>query len=176
MPNADLNRLVREFRSAIRALLVGWGIARCAAVGLAVLGALVFADFSWRFSAGARFMALAFFIMVAAAGIFFDIVRPLRKKWTDAEVLNQLDRLVSGSRDSFIALSEFSAPGGSVVEARSEPGREILQQAVQDLEKFVKGARLPDIFRPRALRFWQAGAAAAGLLFVLWGVLAPGVL
>ncbi len=174
MNNPELDRLIGRFRSAMRGTLLAWGAARCATAVLALIAGAVLCDYFIRFSStGSRFMALVACLAGAAVMIYLDLILPLRGRWSDEDVLNILDGMVPGSRESLLNLAELTARSGEVVEARSERGREILELAIAELEEFVRKAEMPGLRKPRAIRFWQGAAGVLVLLFILAGLIVP---
>lgn len=163
-----------RFRATLRGMLLRWGLARLA-VGLLLLAAALMAgDYLLRFSSGGRATGLALLLLAAGSLLYFELLRPLRRKWTDREVLGYLDRTLPGSEDSLVTLAELSAEPGAIPEARSERGRAVLDAAVQDLDPFVEKVRLQQVFRAGRLRRWELAAVLVVAGFAAGALASPG--
>jgi hypothetical protein len=166
MTHNELANICRRFRGTSRSMLLRWGLARTVVALLALLAALVVTDYFAHFAVGGRSLSLLAVLLGVAGLVYFELIRPLKKAWTDHEILSYLDRAMPGSEDSLVSLAELSSQSDAVAEARSEGGRKILDAALADLHDFPEKVRLGGVFRMQGLYRWQILAALITLAFV----------
>ncbi|MFW6158017.1 MAG: hypothetical protein ACOC8E_01510 [Planctomycetota bacterium] len=173
MPEDRLQRLCDRFRGRLRRMLVQYGVLSTIAIVLVVAGALMFADWYFRFSPDMRRLSLLTLVAVTGICAYFCLYRPLRSRWTDEEVLLYMDRVLGGD-DALTAFRDLSHPEG-MREWDTERGKEMVRASVRELEQKVGRAHPGRLLRRGPVRRWWglAGFVVAAYVAACIGLRDP---
>jgi hypothetical protein len=160
-----LQRLCDRFRALTRRMLLRLGLARLVSLVVVLAAGLILLDYFLRFDHVGRAAALAVLLAAAAWCVWADLVRPMRMRWSDEQVLEYLDRTLYGGHDRLTNYAEL-VRGAGVIEADRPGGGELLRQAVEALAGEVHRVDLRAAVRKKAVRRWQWAAAAIVLAAV----------
>lgn len=167
MENAHLTRLCGQFRDRVKALLLQAGVARLALVAIALPALLMAIDWLVRTGWPWRSLFLILSAGAVAATAWYTLLRPLRRRWNDPEVLSYLDSVLPPEQAQLLDLYELTNRGGEIQELGSQQGRELAEAAVARLSAGVDKVDMPGALRRRVVNGWlYAGGAAAALLLL----------
>jgi len=173
MEHRELSKICRRFRAMLRGALVRLGVARLVTLLLALVASVLLLDYWLRFTTGGRSMAFLAVASGAALLVYFELVRPLRRRWSVEDVLHYLDRTLPESQDSLTVLAELTGEPERVVEAHGDRGRAILDDAVERLEPFVRQVEPATLLHRRWVRRWGLFAVGMAALFALGAATNP---
>ncbi|MGH9799002.1 MAG: DUF4175 family protein, partial [Blastocatellia bacterium] len=149
-------------------LLTLRGAALTLAVAAAVLLALGYAAYRYRYSGGAliSLRLTAVFGLIATA--FFFLVRPLRRKISDSQIARLIEEKQPGVEERFVSAVEFSDEQQQQISSTAIIGR-----LMNDADQRAHQVNLNEVIPSK--RFWQLGGAALAsvLLFVSVIVFGP---
>jgi hypothetical protein len=103
-----LDELCTAFRGRLRAATIRAGVMRLMVVSVLLLAVAITLDFLFHFPSYARLLVLLAFIGALGAMAYVTIVRPLRRVWSDSNILAWLDRL-AGRESMLLDLHELAA-------------------------------------------------------------------
>lgn len=170
MATPSLQSICAEFRRRLRAAQVAAGLSRTALVALALGAALIALDWWLRFAVAGRVASCALLLAAVAGAAWLWLVRPLRERWPDEDVLAWLDRALPRGGAGLLALHELGRLEG-IPETGSELGRAMAEQARGQLAPLAGQVAPSEAIEQAVPRRWafRAGAAIvlAGLAFVL---------
>src|SRR5215475_6292327 len=138
-------------------LIVLRGLAITIAATAAMLVIAGLAAYRFRFSAAAIVSLRIFATLSVIAAVYFALVRPLRRRASDAQLARLVEEKHPGMEDRFVSAIEFS---GEEMRAAFSPV--IVDRLVDDADRRASDVSVDEIV-PRK-RFWQFGGAAAASL------------
>ena len=154
MPDQTLKTIAQEFRKRLQRLLVEYGVLQTVFLVLVTLDALVIADWRFRFSADLRLLSLLVLVAVLLACCFWGLYRPLRRTWTDSDVLGYADRAVGEGQDTLTTLRDLSHPE-TMREWETEQGKQIVRAVVQELAAKAREVDVSRLLRRQPVRNWR---------------------
>ncbi|MBA4388615.1 MAG: hypothetical protein C0404_11585 [Verrucomicrobia bacterium] len=166
MSEQTLKAICGQFRGRLRRLLLEYGILQMVFLSLAVAGLLVLGDWYVRFSPDLRLASLLTVLAVTGLSGYFGLYRPLKRVWTDDEVLGYMDRTAEEGGDVMTTLRDLSHPE-KMKEYQSEQGKSIVKSIVGELEQRVNKADIGKVLRLQPINLWRK---VAGVLLVLYVV------
>ncbi|HEY8460717.1 MAG TPA: hypothetical protein VIM99_10075, partial [Blastocatellia bacterium] len=150
----QLTGVISAVRRRRNLLIVLRGAAITIAVTAAMLVIAALAAYRFRFSAVALVSLRIFAILSVAVAVYFALVRPLRRRASDAQLARLVEEKHPGIEDCFVSAIEFSGEEG-----RATFSPAIIDRLVDDADRRARGVSVDEIV-PRK-RFWQFGGAAA---------------
>ncbi|HEV2669077.1 MAG TPA: DUF4175 family protein, partial [Blastocatellia bacterium] len=150
----DVISAVRKRRNL---LIVLRGLAITVATTASMLVITGLAAYRFRFSAAALVSLRIFATLSVIAAVYFALVRPLRRRASDAQFARLVEEKHPGIEDRFVSAIEFS---GEEMRAAFSPV--IVDRLVDDADRHARDVSVDEIV-PRK-RFWQFGGAAAASL------------
>ncbi len=170
MSEKRLRRICNGFRARLRVMLLQYGAMHLTFFVLFAAGVLMVADWYFRFSPDSRLLSLLTVLGVAGACYYFDFHRPLRRSWTDDEVLGYMDRTAVEGQDTLTTLRDLSNPEG-MREWDTEEGKEMVRGVVSDLESEVDKVKVGRAFHVTPVRRWRKFALIVlGIYAFTWFV------
>lgn len=153
--DSQLSRLIQAVRRRRGLILALRGAALTLGVTAALLLALGWAAYRWRYSgAGLVSLRVVALACVAAAAYFF-LIRPLRRRVNDLQVARLIEEKHAGLSDRLSTAVEFSS-----AEERRRASDSILDRLIEDAGRHAEEVRLDEVV-PRKRLFSYGGAAAA---------------
>src|SRR5215470_5857403 len=150
----DIISAVRKRRNL---LIVLRGLAITIVVTAAMLVITGLAAYRFRFSAAALVSLRIFAVLSVIAAVYFALVRPLRRRASDAQLARLVEEKHPGVEDRFVTALEFS---GEERHAAFSPV--IVDRLVDDADRHARDVSVDEIVPHK--RFWQFGGAAAASL------------
>ena len=138
-------------------LIVLRGVAITVVATAAMLVITGLAAYRFRFSAAALVSLRVFAALSVIAAVYFALVRPLRRRASDAQLARLVEEKHPGVEDRFVSAIEFS---GEEMRAAFSPV--IIDRLVEDADRRAIDVSVDEVV-PRK-RFWQFGGAAAASL------------
>src|SRR5215470_4519077 len=166
--NDRLTVVIGAVRKRRNLLIVLRGLAITIVVTAAMLVITGLAAYRFRFSAAALVSLRIFAVLSVIAAGFFALVRPLRRRASDAQLARLVEEKHPGVEERFVSAIEFSGEEG-----RAAFSPVIVERLVDDADSHARDVSLDEIV-PRK-RFWQFGGAAAAsvALFIAAWVFGP---
>ncbi len=161
-----LHDLCDQFRGRFRGLVLRLALCRLLVLSLVLAAAAIALDWWLRLAALGRWATLSALILAAGTAALL-LLRPLRRRWSDVNVLTYLDALDPERGDRLISLHEL-AGSASADAARNPESRQLLELAVAQLTPVVQQVRLDSALRRDGLRRWRR--CAAGLVVLALAV------
>src|SRR5262245_14535012 len=138
-------------------LIVLRGLAITIAATAALLVITGLAAYRFRLSVVALVSLRIFAVLGVTAAVYFALVRPLRRRASDAQLARLVEENHPGVEDRFVSAIEFSGE-----ETRAAFSPVIIDRLVDDADRHAGDVSVDEIV-PRK-RFWQFGGAAAASL------------
>src|SRR5882672_894075 len=160
--------IISAVRKRRNLLIVLRGLAITIAATAAMLVITALAAYRFRFNTAALVSLRIFAALSVIAAVYFALVRPLRRRASDAQLARLVEEKHSGIEDCFVSAIEFSGEEG-----RATFSPVIIDRLVDDADRRASDVGVDEIV-PRK-RFWQFGGAAAAsvALFVAALVFGP---
>src|SRR5215831_7141176 len=155
--NDHLTVVIGAVRKRRNLLIVLRGLAITIAATAALLVITGLAAYRFRLSVVALVSLRIFAVLGVTAAVYFALVRPLRRRASDAQLARLVEEKHPGVEDRFVSAIEFS---GEDMRAAFSPV--IIDRLVDDADRHARDVGLDEIV-PRK-RFWQFGGAAAASL------------
>src|SRR6266542_971927 len=155
--NDHLIVVIGAVRKRRNLLIVLRGLAITIAATAALLVITGLAAYRFRFSAAALASLRIFAVLSVTAAVYFALVRPLRRRASDAQLARLVEENHPGVEDRFVSAIEFSGE-----ETRAAFSPVIIDRLVDDADSHARDVSVDEIV-PRK-RFWQFGGAAAASL------------
>ena len=155
--NDHLIVVIGAVRKRRNLLIVLRGLAITIAATAALLVITGLAAYRFRFSAAALASLRIFAVLSVTAAVYFALVRPLRRRASDAQLARLVEENHPGVEDRFVSAIEFSGE-----ETRAAFSPVIIDRLVDDADRHARDVSVDEIV-PRK-RFWQFGGAAAASL------------
>src|SRR5262247_2533189 len=155
--NDHLTVVIGAVRKRRNLLTVLRGLAITIVVTAAMLVIAAFAAYRFRVSAAAIWSLRIFAVLSVTAAVYFALVRPLRRRVSDAQLARLVEEKHPGIDDRFVTAIEFSGE-----EQRAAFSPVIVDRLVDDADRHASDVSVDEIV-PRK-RFWQFGGAAAASL------------
>lgn len=168
-----LERLCAGFRRRLRLFQVPSGLARVALCGMLLLTGAVILDAWLHLASGWRLLALAAWAAGMGAAAWWTLLVPLRRRWSNLEVLRYVDATSPPGRAMLLDLYELTNARGAIAEAQTPEGRELAEQAAQSLAALPAQIRLGEALQQRRSLRWVAAAGVLGALLAAVALL-PG--
>src|SRR5215470_2241977 len=153
----QLSGIISAVRKRRNLLITLRGLAITIVVTAAMLVITGLAAYRFRFSAAALVSLRIFAVLSVIAAGFFALVRPLRRRASDAQLARLVEEKHPGVEERFVSAIEFSGE-----ETRAAFSPVIIDRLVDDADRHARDVSLDEIV-PRK-RFWQFGGAAAASL------------
>jgi len=168
-----LERICNAFRRRLRFLLIRTGISRT--VALTVLLFAVIAVVDWRLHLGSavRLPLLLIFSTAVGFAVWSMLLAPLRRRWSDRDVLGYLDNVLPSSQGMLLGYYELSTSGEHIQETETEIGRSLVEQSASAAEALVTQITVSSALDYRKANRWLMIAAVFGLLLIAVAVLSP---
>lgn len=164
MPEDALQQLCDRFRRRLRRMLIQYGALSTIVLVLVVAGALMSADWYFRFSPDMRRLCLLTLVAVTGLCAYLCLYRPLRSQWSDEEVLLYMDRVLERD-DALTAFRDLSHPEG-MREWDTERGKEMVRASVRELEQEVGRVHPGRLLRRGPVRRWWGLAGFVVAVYV----------
>src|SRR5262245_42105840 len=160
--------IISAVRKRRNLLTVMRGLAITIATTAAMLVIAGLAAYRFRFNTAALVSLRIFAVLSVVAAVYFALVRPLRRRASDAQVARLVEEKHPGIEDRFVSAIEFSGEEG-----RATFSPVIIDRLARDADLRASGVSIDEIV-PRK-RFWQFGgaAAASAALFIAALVFGP---
>ena len=160
--------IINAVRKRRTLLLTLRGMAIILAVAAAVLLALGYAAYRYRYSGGALISLRVVAVLGLIATAFFFLVRPLRRKISDSQIARLIEEKQPGVEERFVSAVEFSDE-----QQQQTSSTAILGRLMDDADRHANQVNLDEVIPNK--RFWQLGGAALAsvLLFVSVVVFGP---
>src|SRR5262247_3615380 len=155
--NDHLIGVIGAVRKRRNLLIVLRGLAITIVATAVMLVITGLAAYRFRFSAVALVSLRIFAVLGVTAAVYFALVRPLRRRASDAQLARLVEEKHSGVEDRFVSAIEFSGE-----ETRAAFSPVIIDRLVDDADRHARDVSVDEIV-PRK-RFWQFGGAAAASL------------
>ncbi|MBA4388929.1 MAG: hypothetical protein C0404_13180, partial [Verrucomicrobia bacterium] len=165
MSEQTLTTICSQFRNRLRKMLMEYGVLQTVLLTLMVAAGMVLADWYFRFSPDMRMLSLVAVLAVLGTGILFGLYRPLKRAWSDREMLEYMDRAMEKGDDMMTTLSDLSHPE-KMKEWETEQGKQIVRTIVSDLEARARNADVGKVLRLRPISLWRKVAVAVLALYV----------
>jgi len=168
-----VDRLCDRFRAMLRRRHVATALA--VLVVLAVLLAGAFGALDWWRRAGwpIRLVLLGAYLAALGSAAWFALIQPMRRRWSNREVLSYLDATSPRGRDMLMDLYELSAAQDRIEEARTEQGKQLADQALAELAPLADEVQPAGRFVARAVRRWLVAAGIVAAVAVAFTVQYP---
>lgn len=168
-----LERLCAGFRRRLRMFQVQSGLARVALCGLLLLILSVALDAWMHLASGWRLLTLAAWAAGMGAAAWWTLLLPLRRRWSNLEILRYVDSTSPPGRAMLLDLYELTTARDAIAEAQTAEGQALAEQAAESLTTLPAQIRLGEALQQRRSLRW---VAAAGVLFALLAAaaLSPG--
>src|SRR5689334_8202200 len=156
---------VRKRRGLLLALR-GLAVTLAVAAGLLLVTGL--AAYRYRYSTGALITLRVAAVLGLIVTVYFLLVRPLRRKISDAQLALLIEEKQPGAEDRFVSAVEFSGEDHLALSSTA-----ILDRLMDDADRHAGQINLDEIVPNK--RFWQFGGAALAsvLLFVAVLIFGP---
>src|SRR5262249_9761307 len=151
--NDHLIVVIGAVRKRRNLLIVLRGLAITIAATAALLVITGLAAYRFRFSAVALVSLRIFAVLSVIAAVYFALVRPLRRRASDAQLARLVEEKHPGVEDRFVSAIEFS---GHETRAAFSPA--LIDRPVDHADRHAHDVSVDEIV-PRK-RFWQFAAAA----------------
>ncbi|MEP7342445.1 MAG: DUF4175 family protein, partial [Acidobacteriota bacterium] len=145
-------------------LLTLRGLAITLAVAAALLLLTGFAAYRFRYSAGALITLRVAAVLGLIATVYFLLVRPLRRKISDAQIARLVEEKHPGLEDRFVSAVEFSAEDQPALGSTA-----IIERLRDDADRHADQINPNEIVPNK--RFWQFGGAALASVLLFAAVL-----
>src|SRR5215475_3411694 len=155
--NDHLTGVIGAVRKRRNLLIVLRGLAMTIAATAALLVITGLAAYRFRFSVVALVSLRIFAVLSVIAAVYFALVRPLRRRASDAQLARLVEENHPGVEDRFVSAIEFSGE-----ETRAAFSPVIIDRLVDDADRHARDVSVDEIV-PRK-RFWQFGGAAVASL------------
>src|SRR5215470_15718232 len=155
--NDRLTVVIGAVRKRRNLLIVLRGLAITIAATAAMLVIAGLAAYRFRFSTAALVSLRILAALSVIAAVYFALVRPLRRRASDAQLARLVEEKHPGIEDRFVSAIEFSGE-----EQRAAFSPIIIDRLVDDADRHASDVSVDEIV-PRK-RFWQFGGAAAASL------------
>ncbi|GMV80625.1 MAG: hypothetical protein AMXMBFR7_18090 [Planctomycetota bacterium] len=163
MDTRELTRICGSFRTALRGLLMQAGLARMAVLGFVLLPLAMAVDWWVHLEPLYRALVLIGWVAALAVTAWWTLLLPLRKKWSDREVLNYLDAVAPGGAGMLLELLELTERKG-IQETDRPQGKALAEAALRELSDLPAQTKLAAVFvRGRVMRWVGAAVVVAGL-------------
>src|SRR5215510_5835289 len=146
--------IISAVRKRRNLLTVLRGLAITIVVTAAMLVIAGLAAYRFRFNTAALVSLRIFAVLSVVAVVYFALVRPLRRRVSDAQLALLVEEKHPGIEDRFVSAIEFSGE-----EQRATFSPVIVDRLVDDADRHARDVGIDEIV-PRK-RFWQFGGAAA---------------
>jgi len=164
MDTKRLDRLCGAFRAKLRAMVLQAGICRVLALALVLLPIFMAVDWWLHLGTAMRCLTLVFYLGVLGATLWWTLLAPLGRKWSNEEVLAYLDTVLPREKAMLLELYQLIR-GQDIQESETGAGREMIEGAARELEPLVQqAAGSRTLHRRRAMR-WMSLAGVLALLF-----------
>src|SRR5690606_36354982 len=137
-------RLCAAFRTRMKVLLGRIGVARLVALAIVLFATFAALDWWLHLAPAYRFVTLTLYIAALGATAWFTLIEPLRRSWSDAEVLAYVDATVPESRGMLLDLHELLTERDRIQEVESERGRQLADAAIEDIQSVAEQVRLSE--------------------------------
>ncbi|MEX1097485.1 MAG: hypothetical protein WED34_15675 [Planctomycetales bacterium] len=172
-PRNRIARLCNAFRTRMKVLLARTGLARLVALAIVLFAAVAALDWWLHLDPVYRVVALALYLAALGGTLWFTLFEPLRRRWSDAEVLAYVDSTVPESGGMLLDLHELLTERDRIQEVESERGRQLADAAIEDIQAVAEQVRLSEAFHRRTANRWLLGAAGTIALLVVFGLALP---
>jgi hypothetical protein len=169
----QLESLCDHFRRRLKLALLRGGGGR--AIALAVLLFSVFAVVDWRchLSSSVRLVMLCVYL----AGVFHVVrsvlVAPLRRRWSNEEVLGYLDNVLPDSQGMLLASYELCSASEQIQETETAIGRQLADQSGSLAEVIASQIDLRRALNQRTANRWLSAAMVTGLFLLTATLISP---
>src|SRR5215475_6715333 len=153
----QLTGVISAVRRRRNLLIVLRGLAITIAATAATLLIAALAAYRFRLNTAALVSLRIFALLSVVAAVYFTLVRPLRRRASDAQFARLIEEKHPGIEDCFVSAIEFSGEEG-----RAAFSPVIIDRLVDDADRHARDVSVDEIV-PRK-RFWQFGGAAAASL------------
>lgn len=168
-----LDHLCTAFRRRLAWLLVRAGLARAVCLAIVLFAGLLLLDWWLHLGTPLRVLTLLSYLAVILAVVWFTLVVPLRRRWSNEQVLAHVDAALPADRGMLLDLYELTTARERIQELESERGQQLADAAVAELRPLAEQVRLGQAFQQRQANRWLALAGGLVLLLVVAGFLLP---
>jgi hypothetical protein len=167
MDTSKLDGLCGVFRRRLRLLMMQAGAGRVIAGALVLLPMFMFLD--WWLHLGTLWRCLALLLYAGALGAtaWWTLLRPLGRNWSNEEILSYIDSILPAKKAMLLELYQLIG-GRDIQEASTDAGRQMVDEAAQELEPLIsEAAAARHLYRRRAMNWLKCAGAALVILLVL---------
>jgi len=165
MTASRLDRLCKNFRSALRSLLIRAGVCRLVVLAPVLLALILVLDWRAHLSTPWRVVLLLAYVSALGVACWRQVFVPLRRPWRNKEVLAYLDSADPAGQGMRLALYEL-IHGEGIREVDTPEGRALGRQALEEAAGLLEGIGLEYHLNRRPVRRWMTAAGAILALFV----------
>jgi hypothetical protein len=161
--NDQLFNLIRSVQRRLKTLATLRGLALCLAASAALLMLTGLAAWRWRHSGGALISLRLLALFGVLAAIWFFVVRPLRKRISDAQVARLVEERHRGMEERLVSAVEVSHESASVSASA------VAERLLSDARQRAATVELNEIVPKQ--RLWKLAGAAAACVVAFIGAL-----
>ncbi|MDD4888425.1 MAG: hypothetical protein PHU85_00715 [Phycisphaerae bacterium] len=165
MDNKRLNQICGSFRTRLKGLLLQAGLARAVLLGIVLLAGFLSADWWVHLGRPTRAVLLLVYLGAVGAAVWWTLLVPLRKKWTDTEVLSYVDSVLPADQAMLLDLYELTQSPEQIQETQSATGKDLVAAAIAELGGLTERVQLSGTMKRGVAGRWlrYAGIAVAVL-------------
>ncbi len=172
-PHRQLERICNAFRRQLRLLLFRAGSARVISIGVLLFAVMTVVDWRLHLSSAPRSAMLTIYLTAAFYAIWSMLLAPLRRRWSDQDVLGYLDNVLPDSQGMLLDYYELSTSGTDIQETETEIGRQLADQSAAHAEALAANINVGRALNHRSANRWLVIAAAFGAMLVTVGLVSP---
>jgi len=171
-----LNHLCNSFRRRLRLGLLTAGLGRVLVIGVLLFIGFAALDWWLHLPPVGRFASLAVYALVLAATVWLTIIRPLREKWSDRDVLARLDAIVPPEEAGLLDLYELVHSPEQIQEMQSGRGKELAESAITQLSERAQAASTGAAIHGKPARTWLLRGLVVAAVLAGVGIARPNYL
>ncbi len=166
-------KLCDAFRHRLGWLLFRMGSARVLALGAGLFAILALLDWQFHFQSPVRIVAFAGFLLAIGIAVWSMLVEPLRKKWSNQEILGYLDNVLPQSQGLLLDYYELASSTDQIQETETELGRQLVAQSAANAASLASQVSVGQALDKRKANSWLVVVLCFGFLLVLTRVTFP---
>jgi hypothetical protein len=159
-----LERVCASFRARLRFLQLQSGAARMVILAAVLLPLFLALDWWIHLASVYRLLGLVLYVAALAATLWYTLIKPLRRAWTNREVLSYLDTTAPKGEGMLLDLYELRS-GERIQESVSDTGKSLIDDAIANLTPLAQRVRNSFAFHAINARRWLIAAVIACGLF-----------
>lgn len=166
METRQLHHICGSFRFRLRRLLVQAGLSRAVLLAVVMLALMLTMDWWAHLSRPTRAGMLLVYLAAIAVTVWWTLIVPLRRHWSDTDVLHYVDSVLPADQAMLLDLYELTQSGDQIQETKTATGKELAAAAIAELNRLTDRIELSGTLRYAVAGQWirRAGLAAAILV------------